>query len=155
LSPVKVAKRARALSVMVAVVMAVALFGIAPVTGCAEAEAEPVAVARDYARAVRRRNVKMLLEVLEAPALAHLDEAAERASDQVGGRRNVEPHEMLQVVRSDPFFEVASSELLENDGEHARVKLSGTEGESHIVELVREETAWKVRIPLPPVRARP
>ena len=116
---------------------------------CTVSEPEPVMVSKAYAKAVRSRRVESLLPLLEQSALVRLEDAAERASDQVGGRRNIGAEEMLQIVESDPLFEVVSAELVDDDGRIAHVRLVGMEGESHLLELVQEQGAWKVRIPFP------
>ena len=67
---------------------------------------------------------------------------------QVGGRRSVEPIEMLQVVHVDPMFEVANAELVVNDGERARVRLESTDGRAHELVLVLQDGQWRVVIPV-------
>jgi len=99
--------------------------------------------------------------VLEQPAVERLTDAAETASDQVGGRRSIEPNEMLQIVGVDRTVAVAKAELIDDDGEVAHVELLMTDGESVRLELVWEPAieaiganqaraaGWKVRIPIP------
>jgi hypothetical protein len=96
--------------------------------------------------------------LLERAASERLAAAAAQASDQVGGRRRIEPAEMLQIVDVDPNFELATAELLGDtspppaeDGTIAQVRLLGSQQESHTLTLVREDGAWRVRIPLPPL----
>jgi hypothetical protein len=128
---------------------------------CKSDEAEPVAVARAFAEAARRGDVDGMLAVIERPAVDQLALAAERASDQVGGRRSIEPAEMLQIVGVDRTIAVASAELADDDGERAHVELTMTDGRTIRLELVWEqaiagdddsparEGGWKVRIPMP------
>lgn len=128
---------------------------------CKADEAEPVAVARAFADAARRGDVDAMLAVIERPAVDQLALAAERASDQVGGRRSIEPSEMLQIVGVDRTIAVASTELVDTDGERAHVELTMTDGRTIRLELVWEqaiagdddnpprEGGWKVRIPMP------
>jgi hypothetical protein len=128
---------------------------------CKADEAEPVAVARAFAEAARRGDVDAMLAVIERPAVDQLALAAERASDQVGGRRSIEPGEMLQIVGVDRTIAVASAELLDDDGERAHVELTMTDGRTIRLELVWEQAiagdddsparagGWKVRIPMP------
>jgi hypothetical protein len=91
-----------------------------------------------------------MLDLIDNRAREVLQTAAHRASDQVGGRRNIDPHEMLQVVDVDPRFQVAEAELLEADDRQARVRLIGVDGTEHELRLVYEDDAWKVSIPVPP-----
>lgn len=126
---------------------------------CKADEAEPVAVARAFAEAARRGDVDAMLAVIERPAVDQLVLAAERASDQVGGRRSIEPGEMLQIVGVDRTIAVASTELVDDDGERAHVELMMTDGRTIRLELVWEQAiagdddspardgGWKVRIP--------
>ena len=57
--------------------------------------------------------------MIERRAAGRLEAAAERASDQVGGRRNIEPKEMLQIVDIDRTFQLARAELVQSDGQTA------------------------------------
>lgn len=125
------------------------LLVITAASGCGEDEPEPVRVARDFAEAVSYRDVDQILEMVDAQTVARIQQAAERASDQVGGRRNVEVQEMLQVVDVDPRLQVASVELAQDDGQRATVRLTGADGTEHLLELVNEEGTWKVRLPGP------
>ncbi|HRI06689.1 MAG TPA: hypothetical protein PKW35_02670, partial [Nannocystaceae bacterium] len=95
-------------------------------------------------------DTRALLPLLDGRARARLAAAAERASDQVGGRRTIAPHEMLQVVDLDPTLQVARVELLEGDDTVARVRVHGSQEQTIDLDLVHEEGAWRVRAPLPP-----
>lgn len=134
---------ARSLAVVLAVTQPVA-------TGCGEDEPPPVTAARAFARAVRAGDVETMLTLVDTQTATRVEQAAERASDQVGGRRNVEPAEMLQVVDVDPRFQIAEAELSESDAERAVVRLTGADGTSHSLELINEEGSWRVRLPRPP-----
>jgi hypothetical protein len=118
-------------------------------TGCQSEDEEPVAVARKFAGAAQRGDVKAMLPLLERGVVESLESAAERASDQVGGRRSIEPHEMLQVVAAEPGFAIASAELIDNDGTSAHVELVGPEDQRHRLELVLQDGQWRVRLPVP------
>ena len=96
-------------------------------------------------------DMKSVLPLLEKAALERLDQAAEQASDHVGGRRRVEPAEMLQIVDVSPTFELATAELVDNDGATAHVRLVGAQQESHTLTLVFEDGAWHVRLATPPL----
>lgn len=132
---------------------------------CKPDEAEPVAVARAFAEAARRGDVDAMLAVIERPAVDRLAQAAERASDQVGGRRSIEPAEMLQIVGVDRTVAVADAELLDTNLERAHVELTMTDGRTIRLELVWEQPiidedgnptrtgGWKVRIPMPDTAA--
>ncbi|MCA9705973.1 MAG: hypothetical protein KDK70_09020 [Myxococcales bacterium] len=117
---------------------------------CGSDEPPPVTAARAFARAAQAGDVETLLTMVDAQTAARVGHAAERASDQVGGRRNVEPQEMLQVVDVDPRFQVAAAELRSGDDQRAEVQLTGSDGRTHSLELINEEGAWRVRPPLPP-----
>jgi len=117
--------------------------------GCGEDEPEPVTTARAFARAARVGDVEQVLALVDEQTRARVQQAAERASDQVGGRRNIEPAEMLQVVEVDPRFQVASAEVEESDSERAVVRLTGADGSTHSLQLVHDEGGWRVRLPLP------
>jgi hypothetical protein len=128
---------------------------------CKSDESEPVAVARRFADAARRGDVEAMLAVVEPGAVEYLELSAERASDQVGGRRNIEPSEMLQIVSVDRTVAVAGADLLDDDGERAHVELTLTDGRTVRLELIWAQAiagddeqagrpgGWKVRIPLP------
>lgn len=121
---------------------------------CGGEEAAPVTAAKAYADAVASRDVDALLPLLERRAAERLTSAAERASDQVGGRRNIEALEMLQIVDVDPRFQVARAELVDADATSARVRLIGADGKEHLLDLVLEDDDWHVKIPVPePLRS--
>lgn len=120
------------------------------VSGCGDEEPAPVRAARQFASAARAGDVEEVLARVDAQTVARVRQAAQRASDQVGGRRSVELHEMLQVVDVDPRFQVKSAELVEGDEQRAVVRLVGAEeGTSHTLELIFEEGSWRVHLPLP------
>jgi hypothetical protein len=134
--------------------------------GCRSQESEPVSVARAFAETARRGDVDGMLAVVERPAVERLEAAAERASDHVGGRRSIDPAEMLQIVGVDRSVAVAEAELLDDDGQRAHVELTMTDGRTLRLELVFEQVeepteadadsparagGWKVRIPLPAI----
>jgi hypothetical protein len=131
--------------------------------GCGRDESEPVAVARAYADAARRSDVPAMMAVIDQAAVAELERAAERASDQVGGRRVIESTEMLQITGVDRTLAVAEAKLVSQDDEAATVELIMTDGRTVVVHLVWEPSevesesggAWKVRVPLPSVKASP
>lgn len=117
---------------------------------CQDDAADPVRTAQAFTAAVQRGDMKAVFPLLEQVAADRLTRAAEQASDQVGGRRRLEPAEMLQIVDIPPTFELAETVLVDNDGATAHVRLVGAQQESHTLTLVREEGAWHVRIPTPP-----
>jgi hypothetical protein len=147
----------RALVLLLALSLSLSMGGL----GCKADELEPVTVARAFAEAARRGDVDAMLAVIERPAVDQLALAAERASDQVGGRRSIEPSEMLQIVGVDRTIAVASAELIDTNGERAHVELTMTDGRTIRLELVWEQAiagdddtparagGWKVRIPMP------
>jgi hypothetical protein len=104
--------------------------------------------ARAFALAAQRGDVRGLLELIERRGVERLEATAERASDQIGGRRSIDAQEMLQVVEIDPTFQIARAERLDDDDEVTRVRLVGADESEHVLVLVREDGAWRVRIPL-------
>ena len=136
-----------------AIVWALCGLGIAATVPACNEEPAPVAAAKQFAAAVRSQDTEALLETVDHKTLAYVERSAERASDQIGGRRSVSPSEMLQVVDVDGRFAVAKAELLSETGGAARVKLIGADGTEHEVQLVFEEGAWKVSLPTPPAPA--
>ncbi len=128
----------------------IVLLGVAVAVPACNEEAAPVSAAKRFAAAVRSRDTQALLETVDLKTLAYVEQSAERASDQIGGRRSVSPSEMLQVVDVDVRFTVAEAELLSESGDAASVKLIGADGTEHQVQLVFEDGAWKVSLPTPP-----
>jgi len=123
---------------------------LAGALACGEKEAEPVTAAKAFASAMQRGDVKALLQLVDRDAVARLEQEAARASDHVGGRRNIEPYEMLQVVDVPDSFQVAAAELVTGDAEAAQVKLTAADGSEHFIDLVFQDGSWRVRIPPPP-----
>lgn len=116
---------------------------------CSDQGADPVSTAQAFTAAVQRGDMKAVLPMLEKAASDRLAAAADKASDQVGGRRRIEPSEMLQIVDVSPTFELAQAQLVDNDGATAHVRLVGAQQESHTLTLVHEDGVWHVRIPIP------
>ncbi len=91
------------------------------------------------------------MKLVDLETVAYLEQAAARASDQIGGRRSVAPQEMLQVVDVDRFL-IKEAVLVSEDELRAEVKLIGTDDTVQVLNLVYEKDAWRVQIPTP---ARP
>lgn len=127
------------------------LLGFFTLGGC-QREPEPVTVAKAFAAAIQQRSAKGVLLLLDARTQNHIQQAAERATDQIGGRRQVGAYEMLQVVDVDPRFQVAQATLLASDDTEATVRLDGVDGSGHVLTLVLEEGEWHVQVPRPPAR---
>jgi hypothetical protein len=126
------------------------LIAWAALSGACRAQAsDPVRAAQAFTVAVQSGDMKSVLPLLEKAALDRLEQAANQASDQVGGRRSIEPAEMLQIVDVSPTFELAQTELVDNDGATAHVRLLGAQQETYTLTLVHEDGAWHVRIPIP------
>lgn len=120
--------------------------------GCSgEKEAAPVTAARAFAQAMVRADANALIDLVDLDAAARLEHAASQASDQVGGRRTIEQYEMIQVVDVPDSFQVAKAELVSGDDTEASVALVAADGERHVVQMVFQEGAWRVRVPLPPL----
>lgn len=129
----------------------VLLCGLLGAASCEREDNAPLTAARQFAAAIQRGDVRGVIERMEGQAVERLDAAAERAGDQVGGRRSIEPDEMIQVVGVDPTFQLAQVSLLERDEMTARVRLRGADGSEHILNLILEGGVWKVRVPMPPI----
>jgi hypothetical protein len=117
--------------------------------GCGEEEPAPVQTARRFVQAVQAGEVEQVLALVDAEAVAHVRHAAERASDQVGGRRSIEQQEMLQVVDVDPYFQIKQAELVQGDERQALVRLTGADDTARVLELINENGSWRVNLPLP------
>ncbi|MBL9103719.1 MAG: hypothetical protein JNL82_22420 [Myxococcales bacterium] len=133
-----------------AVLRTTALIVWAALAGACQADAaDPVRTAQAFVHAVQSRDMKAVLPLIEQSAAARLTSAAEQATDQVGGRRQIKPAEMLQIVDVPPTFELAETVLVDNDGAVAHVRLVGAQQQSFPLTLVHEDGAWHVRIPTP------
>ena len=135
---------------MIARAHGLALFGlVACLWACGEKKAAPVVAAQEFALAMQRGDAKTVIGLLEKDAASRLELAAARASDQVGGRRNIEVFEMLQVVDVADSFQVAKAELVTGDDEHALVALTAADGTRHDLDMVFQDGSWRVRVPVP------
>jgi hypothetical protein len=117
--------------------------------GCGEEEPPPVQTARKFVHAVQAGEVEAVLALVDAEAVGHVRHAADGASDQVGGRRSIEPQEMLQVVDVDPYFQIKKAELVHGDDRQAQVRLRGADDTTRVLDLINEDGAWRVRLPVP------
>ena len=113
----------------------------------------PVEVARQYASAVLKGDVDALLPLLETELQQQIRDSAERASDQIGGRRKIEGNEMLQVDSHGLFVEVVELRLLGSEDGRAQVEVKDSLDRLHVVELLLEQgperSEWRVLIPTP------
>ncbi|MBX7084081.1 MAG: hypothetical protein K1X88_33035 [Nannocystaceae bacterium] len=114
-----------------------------------EKEAAPVTAARNFAALMQRGDAKALIPLLSSDAVEQLERAAARASDQVGGRRSIELHEMLQIVDVPDTFQVAKAELVAGGETDAQVAIIAADGTRHMLDLVLQDGTWRVRVPLP------
>jgi hypothetical protein len=137
---------------LVATILGLALAGA---LACGRKDPEPVKAAKAYASAMQRSDVKALIELLDRDAADRLQAAAARASDHVGGRRIIEPHEMLQIVDIPTSFQVAEAELVSGGDDSAQVKLVAADGTEHFIDLVMQDGRWRVRVNGPGQRAEP
>jgi hypothetical protein len=112
-------------------------------------EARAVRTAKAFITAARTDNTKALVTLVESSAVAELEGAAAQASEHVGGRRTIEPHEMLQIVDLDPLFQVERVQVVDLDAQLAVVEVTSTNGEKVSLTLVDEDGRWKVRVPSP------
>jgi hypothetical protein len=137
------ARTTRAPRPIAAVVLACVL-GIA----CGEKEPPPVTAAKAFALAMRSQNVERVLPLLEKGANVRLEQLASVAGDHVGGRRVIEPKEMLQIVDVPSPLEIASAELVSSEGDKAAVALVCTDGTRLRIDLIYQDDSWRVRVPI-------
>jgi hypothetical protein len=128
---------------------ATALLAAFLVTTACHEEPAPVTTAKAFIVAAKGRNSQAVLDLADEKTVAYAQQAASEASHQIGGRRSVEPSEMLQVVDVDPRFAVAKSEVLSQTADAATVRLHGADEATHDVNLVLEQGEWKVSLPTP------
>lgn len=84
------------------------------------------------------------MPLLTKESRAMLSEEAERASNQIGDRRSVEPFEMLQIVDVPVLDGRRRPELTRREGDRATVVLFALDGTEYPVPLVLEDGAWRV-----------
>ena len=111
--------------------------------GCGGADDPTLAAAR-FASAARRGQGVTILPLLTKESRAMLSEEAERASNQIGDRRSVEPFEMLQIVDVPALDGRRRPELTRREGDRATVVLFALDGTEYPVALVLEDGAWRV-----------
>ncbi len=140
----RVSLRRGSLRVLVGAGLVLSLLGPA---GCGPVDPSPEETARAFIAAVRSRDPAAVLEYLDASTREYLERMAELATDRVGGRRVIEPVELLQVVSVDPDFDVAAARRLDTSTERTKVELTAPDGEIEVVELVREDERWRVALP--------
>lgn len=115
--------------------------------GCGDSEPEPVQAAKSYMAALQAHDVGGLLPLMTVEAVQQLEVAAVAASEQIGGRRNIAPSEMVQVVDFDERFRVFEAELLDMDEESATVRLRGAGDAELVLSLRQQDGRWRVSMP--------
>ena len=132
-------------AVAVGVLIVFALVGIA----CGSKESEPSAVARAYVAAVMAGNTADVIDVLDANTVSRLEAAAQRATDQIGGRRQILAPEMLQITGYDPLFVIDRIVEVSADTERAELQIIGVSGQTETLMLVNGERGWRVALRVP------
>ncbi len=120
---------------------------LAALAGCGIARPEEV-VARRFVAAVAEGDEATLAELVHAPARERLAAAAQRAGDQVGGRRTFAPHEMLQVLDAPPDLSAARVRVETTSEDTAVATVVRPDGTIHTFDLRREDGRWRVVVPL-------
>lgn len=116
------------------------------VVGCDYGETDATQVASRFAAAARYGQGASIWPHLSRASRAVLEAEAERASNQIGDRRNVAPHEMLQIV-DVPALDGRRLPTLARDGDaRATVTFFGVDGGEYPVQMILEGGAWKVAL---------
>jgi len=126
----------------------VGLGAVACLFGCQPAVEDPVRAASRFAAAARNGQGVSLWPYLSADTRATLEREAERASNQIGERRNIAPSEMLQIVDVPTFDPRRIPELRSRSDAEAEVVFFDMTGEEYPVNMFFEEGHWRVRLAL-------
>ena len=119
--------------------------------GCHSESDDVLVVAKQFASAVQRKDIPTILKISEQTRIDRLEKAAERASDQIGGRRQVEVREMLQIVGTNSVFAAETFEVTRIQDDRAKVLVTGVSGESFELDMIRQGGLWRVIIPVPAI----
>jgi hypothetical protein len=124
---------------------------VCALAACGDKKPPSVVAAQQFAIAMQQGDTKTVIGLLERDAAERLERAAARASDQVGGRRNIEVNEMLQVVDVPSTFQFHKAELVSGDDDSAQVAITAADGSQHMLQMVQQDGVWRVRVPVPGV----
>jgi hypothetical protein len=116
--------------------------------GCQPATEDPVRAAGRFVAAARYGQGVSLWPYLSADTRAVLEREAERASNQIGERRNIAPTEMLQIVDVPTFDPRRIPELRSREENEAEVLFFDANGAEYPVNMFFEEGHWRVDLPL-------
>jgi len=126
-----------------------ALAAVACLGGCALGRSEPEIVARAFLDALVAEDYETAVALSVRPVRERLAAAAQRASDQVGGRRTFAAHEMFQVLDL-PAGLGAATLVVERAGDDEAVVTIRLPDDTHrSLSLRREDGAFRVVVPLP------
>ena len=126
----------------------VAALSICGVVGCQPSGEDPVRAAGRFVAAANYGQGMSLWPYLSNDTREVLQREAERASNQIGERRNVAPSEMLQIVDVPTFDPRRIPELRSRTKTDAQVVFFGMQGKEYPVNMIYEEGQWRVRLSL-------
>jgi hypothetical protein len=116
--------------------------------GCQPSVEDPIrAASRFVAVAGYGQGVSIWPHLSEKTRLI-LEREAERASNQIGERRNISPSEMLQIVDVPTFDPRRIPELRSRSETTAEVVFFDMKGTEYPVKMFLEEEQWRVNLPL-------
>ena len=124
-------------------------FGVAAwLLGCQPAVEDPIRAASRFVAVAGYGQGVSIWPHLSAETRRILEREAERASNQIGERRNIAPSEMLQIVDVPTFDPRRIPELRSQSDTTAEVVFFDMEGTEYPVKMFLEEEHWRVNLPL-------
>jgi hypothetical protein len=132
---------ALAASVLAAAALAAAVAG----RSCSVDDDSPEGAVRSFVAAAEAGDEAAIHELL-GPATRHkLDQAAERATNLAGNTRRYGPLDLVSIA--EVSHRPKKIALVSRDGDIAVVELTGADGATARLSLVREDGDWRIELP--------
>ena len=115
---------------------------------CSPDDSSPDGAVKLFLRATAAGDTAKVYRLLAPESQKWLQQMADRATAQTGGRRRIRPEELLAASVDPPRLRLSRLRVAEVKGNRARVKLVDEAKKMHeMINLVRVEGRWRVLLP--------
>ena len=142
--------RRRVIAAVATATVAIALAAVATGRGCTPVDASPDGAVRAFASAARGGDRKAAWALLGPTTRARLEDAAQGATQRVGGTRRYAALDMLELGASEATYTPTDFRVLARHGDSASVEVEGPAGRRDVVRTVLVEGRWRVELDLAP-----
>jgi hypothetical protein len=145
---VQLTSRRRVIAAVTTATVAIALAAVATGRGCTPVDSTPDGAVRAFASATRGGDRKAAWALLGPATRARLEDAAQGATQKVGGTRRYVALDMLEVGASESTYTPSDFRVLSRHGHDAQVEVVGGGSRRDVVRTVEIDGRWRVELDL-------